>query len=67
MFSQRPIEKLSVIITALKDVETFAKRLYATHSNLLGGVETVDPLMLEGALTKLEELSNMIEEMEVAE
>lgn len=67
LFSQRPIEKLSAIIKSLNDVESFAKRLHATHSNLLGDVETVDPLMLEGALAKLEELSNRIEEMEVAE
>lgn len=67
LFSQRPIEKLSAIIKSLNDVETFAKRLYTTHSNLLGDVETVDPFMLEGALAKLEELSNKIEEMEVAE
>lgn len=67
LFSQRPIEKLSAIIKSLNDVETFANRLHTTHSNLLGDVETVDPLMLEGALAKLEELSNKIEEMEVAE
>lgn len=67
LFSQKPIEKLSEIIKALNAVETFAKSLYTTHSNLIGDVETVDPLMLEGALAKLEELSNIIEEMEVAE
>ena len=67
LFSQRPIENLSEIIKSLNDVETFAKRLYTTHSNLIGDVETVDPLMLEGALAKLEELSNKLEEMEVAE
>lgn len=67
LFSQRPIENLSKIIKALNDVEAFAKRLYTTHSNLLGGVETIDPLLLESALSKLEELSNRIEEMEAAE
>lgn len=67
LFSQRPIENLSTIVKNLNDVESFAKRLYTTHSNLLGDIETVDPLMLEGALAKLEELSNKIEEMEVAE
>lgn len=67
LFSQRPIEKLSAIIQSLKDVEVFAKKLYATHSNLLGEVETVDPLMLEGARAKLEELSDKIEKMEVVE
>lgn len=67
LFSQRPIERLSAIIQSLKDVEAFAKKLYATHSNLLGKVETVDPLMLEGARAKLEELSDKIEKMEVVE
>lgn len=67
MFSQRPIERLSAIIQSLKDVEAFAKKLYAIHSNLLGEVETVDPLMLEGARAKLEELSDKIEKMEVVE
>lgn len=67
LFSQRPIEKLSAIIKSLNDVETFAKRLYVTHSNLIGDVEPIDSLMLEGALAKLEELSNKIEAMEVAE
>ena len=67
MCYKEKIENLSKIIKALNDVEAFAKRLYTTHSNLLGGVETIDPLLLESALSKLEELSNRIEEMEAAE
>ncbi len=34
---------------------------------MLGDVEQVDSLVLEAACTKLEELSNRIAEMEVAE
>ena len=66
-FSQRPIEKLGSLIKDLNDVEKFAKSLYDTHSKLIGDVETIDPLLLEGALTKLEALSDKISEMEVAE
>lgn len=67
VFSQRPIENLKAIMKSLKEVEMFANRLKETHSRLLGDVETVDPLIVEGALSKLEELSNKIEEMEVTE
>lgn len=66
-FSQRPIEKLGSLIKDLNDVEKFAKSLYDTHSKLIGDVETIDPLLLEGALTKLEALSDKISEMEVVE
>ncbi len=66
-FSQRPIEKLGSLINDLNDVEKFAKSMYDTHSKLIGDVETIDPLLLEGALTKLEALSDKISEMEVAE
>lgn len=66
-FSQRPIEKLASLIKDLNDVEKFAKSLYDTHSKLIGDIETIDPLLLEGALAKLEELSDKISEMEVAE
>lgn len=64
IFSQKPVEELKKIIKSLKDVEAFANKLKETHSKLLGGVDPVDPLIVEGALSKLEELSNKIEEME---
>jgi hypothetical protein len=67
VFSQRPIEKMEGLIKDLTDVETFAKRLYDTHSKLIGTADAVDPLVLESALSKLEEISDRIEEMEVAE
>ncbi len=66
VFAQRPVERMAVLINDLTDVETFANRLYDTHSKLTGGIEGIDPLVLEGALAKLEELSDRIEEMEVA-
>lgn len=66
-YSQRPVEKLQSIIDALTAVETFAAKLKETHRKMLGDVEQVDSLVLEAACTKLEELSNRITEMEVAE
>lgn len=66
-YSQRPVEKLQSIIDALTSVETFAAKLKETHRKMLGNVEQIDSLVLEAACTKLEELSNRITEMEVAE
>ena len=66
-FSQRPVEKMQSIIDALTLVEDFAKKQKEAHSKMLGDVEQVDSLVLEAACTKLEELSNRIAEMEVAE
>ena len=66
-FSQRPIENIASVIGDLKDVEKFAKILYDKHSKMIGEVETIDPLVLERALSNLEELSDKISEMEVAE
>lgn len=66
-FSQRPVEKMQSIIDALNSVEDFAKKQKEAHSKMLGDVEQVDSLVLEAACTKLEELSNRIAEMEVAE
>lgn len=67
IFSKAPREKLDNIISCLSQIETFANKLKENHSRLLGDVEQVDPLILEGALEKLELLSNTIEEMEVEE
>ena len=55
------------IIDVLTNVESFAAKLGEIHSKMLGDVEQVDSLILEAACEKLEELSNRIEEMEVAE
>ncbi len=66
-FSQRPLEELQSIIDVLTNVESFAAKLGEIHSKMLGDVEQVDSLILEAACEKLEELSNRIEEMEVAE
>lgn len=66
-FSQRPIEKLASLIKDLNDVEMFAKSLYDTHSKIIDNVETIEPLLLERVLAKLEGLSDKISEMEVAE
>ena len=43
----------------------FYLKLKDNHSKMLGDVDQIDPLILEGALEKLESLSNTIEEMEV--
>lgn len=65
IFAKAPREKLDDIISSLTQVETFALKLKDNHSKMLGGVDQIDPLILEGALEKLESLSNTIEEMEV--
>lgn len=65
IFAKAPREKLDDIISNLTQVETFALKLKENHSKMLGDVEQIDPLILEGALEKLESLSNTIEEMEV--
>lgn len=66
-FSQRPIEQLNEIIEDLNEVETDAARLQEKHKMLIGDEEFVDPPVLEAALTKLEELGDRIEKLEVAE
>jgi len=65
VFAKAPREKLDDIISKLIQVETFALKLKDNHSKMLGDVDQIDPLILEGALEKLESLSNTIEEMEV--
>lgn len=65
VFSRAPREKLDSIISSLNQVETFALKLKENHSNMLGDIDQIDPLILEGALDKLESLSGIIEEMEV--
>lgn len=66
-FSQRPIERMSEIIASLNNVELFAKKLCETHKKLLVGIEPVDPLIIESAITSLTNLSEKIENMEAAE
>ena len=65
IFAKAPREKLDDIISSLIQVETFALKLKDNHSKMLGDVDQIDPLILEGALKKLESLSNMLKEMEV--
>lgn len=65
IFSKAPREKLDEIILNLTQVEIFALKLKDNHSKMLGDVDQVDPLILEGVLEKLEGLSNTIEDMEV--
>ena len=65
IFSKAPRERLDEIISNLVQVETFALRLKDNRSSMLGDIEQVDPLILEGALEKLKCLSDVIEKMEV--
>lgn len=67
IFSKAPRERLDEIISDLMKVEKFAIERQDAHSKLLGDVEQADPLIVEGALNKLEMLSDTIEKMEVAE
>ena len=65
LFAKAPREKLDDIISNLTQVEMFALKLKDNHSKMLGDVDQIDSLILEGTLEKLESLSNKIEEMEV--
>jgi len=65
IFAKAPREKLDDIISSLTQVEAFALKLKDNHSKMLGDVDQIDPLILEGVLERLESLSNTIEEMEV--
>lgn len=67
IYAGRPIEKLEEIITSLGAVEKLATTLQEKRSKMIGEIEQVDPMILEGALEKLEELSNRIEQLEVIE
>lgn len=62
-----PIEQLEAIISSLDAVEKLAKTLHEKRSKMIGEIEQIDPMILEGALTKLEELSDKIEQLEVIE
>ena len=67
IFSKAPREKLDEINSALTNIEEFAKKLQATHSKLLGNIREIDPLILNGVLTKIDQLSNTISRMEAEE
>lgn len=64
IFSKAPREKLDEINSAMTNIEEFAKTLQARHSKLLGNVREIDPLILNGALAKLDQLSITISRME---
>lgn len=65
VFSKAPREKFDEINTALLEIENLAKEILARRSKMLGTVDQIDPLMLNGALNKLEELSHTIDSIEV--
>ncbi len=66
-FSQRPVDKLDVILNNLDEIEKFADALETKHKQLLGDAGySVDPLLVDAALSKLNELSDRLEKMEVA-
>lgn len=66
-FAQKPVDRLDSIITSLDEIEKFAGTLEEKHKKLIGDTgQVVDPLLVEAALSKLEELSDRIEKMEVA-
>lgn len=64
IFSKAPREKLDEINSALTKIEEFAKTLQARRSKMLGNVREIDPLILNGALAKLDQLSITISRME---
>lgn len=67
-FAGKPVENLSSIIASLDAIEKFASTLEEKHKKLIGDTGPhVDPIMIEAALAKLEELSDRIEGLEVAE
>ena len=67
-FAGKPVEELDDILTSLDAVEKFAGILEDKHKKLIGDTgQFVNPRLLEAILSKLEELSDRIEGMEVAE
>ena len=66
-FSKAPREKLDEINSNLSAVENYAKKVQVRRSKILGSVQDIDPLIFQGALGKLEQLSDTIEKMETDE
>ncbi len=66
-FAGRPLEELDKIIKNLSAIESFATSIEERHRKLLGDKgQLVDHLVVEAALSKLEELSEAINGLEVA-
>ena len=67
-FSGKPVETLDEILNNLNAIEEFASTLEEKHRKLIGDSgQLVDPFLVEAALSKLEELSDRLEALEVAE
>ena len=67
-FSGKPVETLDEILNNLNAIEEFASTLEEKHRKLIGDSgQLVDPFLVEAALSKLEELSNRLEALGVAE
>ena len=65
-FAERPVEAMNDTIKNLQLVEKKAVTLKEKHRTIAGGGETIDPLLMQAVLEKLEELSDRISEMGVA-
>lgn len=67
-FAGKPVESLDTILKSLDEIEKFAGTLEEKHKKLIGDTgQLVDPLVVEAALSKLGELSDRLEGLEVAE
>lgn len=67
IFSNRPTDKLKLIISSLNMVENMARKLGEKHKKIIGDDLQVDPIMVESALDALQNLSEKIEKLEVSE
>ena len=67
-FSGEPVEALAQILNSLDAVEKFAGVLEEKHKKIIGNSDQlVDPFLVEAALSKLGELSDRLEALEVTE
>lgn len=67
-FAQRPLDEFNKILSSLDEIERFAEALEEKHRKLLeASGHVVDPSIIADALSKLKELSERIDGLEVAE
>lgn len=65
VYSGNPCGELGAIVDDMAALEKFAQTQEERHKNLQGNVEPIDPLLVESALEKLGEISEIIEKLEV--
>ncbi len=66
-FSDGLLDRFREITISLQEVEKLAKEKEEKNKKMIGDVAQVDPMLIEAALNTLSELSDSLEELEVAE